>query len=302
MSRHAASRSTPLITSACYVRHAVSEPQACARFVSDIFGLQQVANHDDELDFRSDDRFRTVSLSRDQRDGTSIGIEVWDDAALQDIGERLRAQDFAVRPASPDECRRRYVQSALLADDASGNRIDLVTRPTRSGRRYFPPRDAGIVEFQGVGLRSTDHVRDLAFWRLLGAEVTDWVGDIAYLGIDHLHHRIALYPSRRNGLLYAAFEVEALDQIMQNSYFMQDNQVRIVQGPGRQSASHQIFLHVEGPDGLILSYVNGMAEIGDKPRPARQFPLNATSLCNWGSESKDVPELGAPASSNRSIA
>lgn len=302
MSRHAASRSTPLITSACYVRHAVSEPQACARFVSDIFGLQQVANHDDELDFRSDDRFRTVSLSRDQRDGTSIGIEVWDDAALQDIGERLRAQDFAVRPASPDECRRRYVQSALLADDASGNRIDLVTRPTRSGRRYFPPRDAGIVEFQGVGLRSTDHVRDLAFWRLLGAEVTDWVGDIAYLGIDHLHHRIALYPSRRNGLLYAAFEVEALDQIMQNSYFMQDNQVRIVQGPGRQSASHQVFLHVEGPDGLILSYVNGMAEIGDKPRPARQFPLNATSLCNWGSESKDVPELGAPASSNRSIA
>jgi 2,3-dihydroxy-p-cumate/2,3-dihydroxybenzoate 3,4-dioxygenase len=302
MSRQAANRSTPLITSACYVRHAVSESQACARFISDIFGLQQVAGHDDELAFRSDDRFRTVSLSRDQRDGTSIGIEVWDDAALQYIGERLRAQDFAVRPASPGECRRRYVQSALLAVDASGNRIDLVTRPTRSGRRYFPPRDAGIVQFQGVGLRSTDHVRDLAFWRLLGAEVTDWVGDIAYLGIDHLHHRIALYPSRRNGLLYAAFEVEALDQIMQNSYFMQDNQVRIVQGPGRQSASHQVFLHVEGPDGLILSYVNGMAEIGDKPRPARQFPFNATSLCNWGSESKDVPELGVPASSNRSKA
>ncbi|WGS17821.1 MULTISPECIES: VOC family protein [unclassified Bradyrhizobium] len=284
---------TPLITSVCYVRHTVNEPQACARFISDIFGLQQVASRDGEFAFRSDDRFRTVSLSDDRGDGTSLGIEVWDDAALQEIGEQLRAHGFTARWASPDECQRRYVQSALLADDASGNRIDLVTRPTRSGRRYFPPRDAGIVQFQGIGLRSIDHARDLAFWRLLGAEVTDWVGDIAYLRIDHLHHRIALYPSLRPGLLYAAFEVEALDQIMQNSYFMQENQVKIVQGPGRQPVSQQIFLHVEGPEGLILSYVTGTAEIGDRPRPPRQFPPSATSLCNWGSESKGVPELSA---------
>lgn len=169
-----------------------------------------------------------------------------------------------------------------------------MVRPTRSGRRYFPPRDAGIVEFHGVGLRTTDHVRDVAFWRALGAEISDWVGDIAYLQIDGLHHRIALYPSKRNGLLYAAFEVEALDQIMQNSYFMQESQIKIVQGPGRQAASGQIFLHVEGPDGLIFSYVNGIAELNEKPRLARQFPLTAGSLCNWGSESKDVPELSAP--------
>jgi 2,3-dihydroxy-p-cumate/2,3-dihydroxybenzoate 3,4-dioxygenase len=66
-----------------------------------------------------------------------------------------------------------------------------------------------------------------------------------------------------------------------------------VQGPGREAASRQIFLHVEGPDGLIFSYVNGMAELGEKPRLARQFPLTATSLCDWGSKSKDVPELSA---------
>jgi 2,3-dihydroxy-p-cumate/2,3-dihydroxybenzoate 3,4-dioxygenase len=294
MSESTKNRTTPLIASVCYVRHVVSEPQACARFVSDIFGLQQVADQNGEFAFRSDERYRSVSLSRDQNDGASVGIEIWDGATLEEIGKRLREHSFIVRAANSDECRRRYVYSALLAEDASGNRIDLVTRPTRNGRRYFPPRDAGIVQFQGIGLRSTDHVRDLAFWRLLGAEVTDWVGDIAYLRTDNLHHRIALYPSRRNGLLYAAFEVEALDQIMQNSYFMQENQVKIVQGPGRQSASRQIFLHVEGPDGLILSYVNGMAEMSGSPRPARQFPLTATSLCNWGSESKDVPELSAP--------
>jgi 2,3-dihydroxy-p-cumate/2,3-dihydroxybenzoate 3,4-dioxygenase len=286
-------RATPLITSVCYVRLTVSEPSASARFVSDIFGLQRVADQDGEIAFRSDDRFRTVSLSQNSPDGASIGIEVWDDAALEEIGRRLGELGLTVKQATAIECRRRYVQSALLTADVSGNRIDLVVRPTRSGRRYFPPRDAGIVEFHGVGLRTTDHVRDLAFWRALGAEVSDWVGDIAYLRIDGLHHRIALYPSKRNGLLYAAFEVEALDQIMQSSYFMQESQIKIVQGPGREAASRQIFMHVEGPDGVIFSYVNGMTEFDDKPRLARQFPLTALSLCDWGSESKDVPELSA---------
>ena len=284
---------TPLITSVCYVRLAVSEPNASARFVSDIFGLQRVAGQDGEIAFRSDGRFRTVSLGKNFADGASVGIEVWNENALEQISERLRALAFTVKQASADECQRRYVQSALLTEDASGNRIDLVVRPTQSGRRYFPARDAGIVAFHGVGLRTTDSARDLAFWKALGAEVSDWVGDIAYLRIDGLHHRVALYPSTRNGLLYAAFEVEALDQVMQNSYFMQESQIKIVQGPGREAASRQIFLHVEGPDGLIFSYVNGMAELGEKPRLARQFPRTATSLCNWGSESKDVPELSA---------
>jgi 2,3-dihydroxy-p-cumate/2,3-dihydroxybenzoate 3,4-dioxygenase len=287
-------RAVPLIASVCYVRLAVSEPTASARFVSDIFGLQRVAERDGEIAFRSDDRYRTVSLGNNSAHAPSVGIEVWDDIALDEIGSRLRELGFDARPASPDECQRRYVQSALLAEDASGNQIDLVVRPARSGRRYFPARDAGIVAFHGVGLRTTDHTRDLAFWRALGAAVSDWVGDIAYLQIDGLHHRIALFPSKRNGLLYAAFEVEALDQIMQNSYFMQESQIRIVQGPGREPASGQMFLHVEGPDGLIFSYVNGMTELDERPRLARQFPLTAGSLCDWGSESTDVPELSAP--------
>jgi 2,3-dihydroxy-p-cumate/2,3-dihydroxybenzoate 3,4-dioxygenase len=284
---------TPLIASVCYVRLAVSEPNTSARFMSDIFGLQRVADQDGEIAFRSDDRFRTVGLNQNTTDGTGVGIEVWDDAALEETGTRLRELGFTVKQATASECQRRYVQSALLTADASGTRIDLVVRPTRSGRRYFPPRDSGIVGFQGVGLRTTNQVRDLVFWRAIGAEVTDWVGDIAYLRIDKLHHRVALYPSKRNGLLYAAFEVEALDQIMQNGYFMQESQIRIVQGPGREAASRQIFLHVEGPDGVIFSYVSGMADVDGKPRLARQFPLTANSLCDWGSESKDVPELSA---------
>src|SRR6516225_4346411 len=69
---------TPLITSVCYVRLAVSELNASARFVSDIFGLQRVADQNGEIAFRSDNRFRTVSLGKNPSDGASVGIEVWD--------------------------------------------------------------------------------------------------------------------------------------------------------------------------------------------------------------------------------
>ena len=282
-----------LLNSVCYVRIAGEEPRASARFASEILGLEQVFESDDEVAFRSDSRFRTVSFNADKIDGASIGVEAFDEAALDELERRLRDGGYTSRRAVAQECKRRHFHAAVLTQDASGNRIDFVIRPTQSGRRYFPSRDAGVTQFHGVGLRSKDPSGDLQFWKILGAEVSDWVGDIAYLRIDRLHHRIALYPSRNAGLLYAAFEVESLDNIMQSSYFMQERQVRIVQGPGRQPASRQIFLHVEGPDGIIFSYVNGMEELDGRRRSARQFPRVAESLCAWGSQSWDVPELSA---------
>src|SRR3954464_12086229 len=104
-------RATPLVPSVCYVRLAVSEPSASARFVSDIFGLQRVADQDGEIAFRSDDRFRTVSLGPDSPDGASVGIEAGEDTALEEIGRRLRENGFAMKEASVSECQRRYVQS-----------------------------------------------------------------------------------------------------------------------------------------------------------------------------------------------
>lgn len=282
-----------LATSICYVRLAVRDLDAGARFASEIFGLQRVAEQDGDIAFRSDNRFRTVSFVSDEADGGSVGVEMWDELALESVSRQLDEAGFPVRRASQSECARRYVEAAWLVRDGSGNSIDLIVRPRQSGRRYFPSRDAGIMQFHGVGLRTVDSARDLVFWKILGARVSDWVGDIAYLQIDELHHRVALYPAARNGLLYAAFEVEGLDQIMQNSYFVQERQIKILQGPGRESASQQIFLHLQGPDGSIFSYVNGMAVPGEKPRRPRQFPFTNESLCNWGSVSTDVPELRA---------
>ena len=72
-------------------------------------------------------------------------------------------------------------------------------------------------------------------------KVTDRVGEITYLGIDQKHHRVVLYPSDKAGLVYVSYGVESMDAIMQSNYFVQERQIKIVHGPGREPASGQIF-------------------------------------------------------------
>ncbi|MBR0899041.1 VOC family protein [Bradyrhizobium tropiciagri] len=277
----------------CYVRLGTRAIEESARFATEILGLQRVTTDNGEAAFRSDALSHRICLTKESPDDQSVGIELLDETFIAPARDTLEARGFVVRDATADECRRRFVRQALITMDGSGNSIELVARPAHSGRRYFPSRDAGIVGFQGVGLRSTNLARDLEFWTtVLGANVADRVGDVCYLQIDARHHRIALYPSERKGVLDVSLEVESLDCVMQSKYFLQDRQVRIVHGPGKETASDQVFLRFLSPDGYVFSYVHGMQDVDLKRRP-RQYQLRPESFCSWGSEASDLPELAA---------
>lgn len=274
----------------CYVRLAVTQPQIAAAFATEILGLQHVSNKLEPFLFRSDERYHTLCLADGSR-RSSIGIEISDESELDRVAKDLARDGFAAREATTEETAKRFVRRALIVEDATGNEIDLVLRPALSGRRYFPSRDAGITRLQGVGLRSTALSDDLKLWTaILGARVTDRVGEVTYLGIDQKHHRVVLYPSDRAGLVYVSYGVESMDAVMQNSYFVQEHQIKIVHGPGREPASGQIFLRFAGPEGYVFSYGYGLRDIDARHRP-RQFTLEASSLCEWGSECIDIAEL-----------
>ncbi|MCS3448580.1 MULTISPECIES: hypothetical protein [Bradyrhizobium] len=273
----------------CYVRLAVREPQPAAAFAADILGLQPVPDKQALL-FRSDDRYHTLSLVPATA-SSSVGIEVSGQAALDRVEQALQKSGFTARRADPDECRQRFVRDALIVRDASGNEIDLVLRPAQSGRRYFPSRDAGITGLQGVGLRSLTLKDDQQFWSsILGARISDWAGDVTYLRLDRKHHRLALYPSDRAGILYVSYGVDSLDAIMQGHYFVQERQIKILHGPGREPASGQIFLRFEGPEGYVFSYTHGLKDVDPDHHP-RQFSAHPSSLCEWGSPCQGIPEI-----------
>jgi 2,3-dihydroxy-p-cumate/2,3-dihydroxybenzoate 3,4-dioxygenase len=274
----------------CYVRLAVVQPQVAATFITEILGLQHVPNKLEPFLFRSDERYHTLCLT----DGTprpSIGIEIAGEPELDRVAEALTSGGFSAREATTDQCAKRFVRRALIVEDATGNEIDLVLRPAMSGRRYFPSRDAGVIGLQGVGLRSSAIKDDVRLWTtILGARVTDRVGEVTYLSIDQKHHRVVLYPSDQAGLVYVSYGVESMDAVMQNSYFVQERQIKIMHGPGREPTSGQIFLRFAGPEGYVFSYGYGLRDIEPHHRP-QQFTLESTSLCEWGSECDEIVEL-----------
>lgn len=277
-----------LICGMAYVRAAIDDVQRSAAFAEGFLGLEPAGILDDEHGFRTDLRRRTLSFFDGTPMATRVGVEVRSDAELDQACKRLVDVGFEAIESeiSAADLARRVVATR----DGSGNRIDLVVGSTVTSKRPLPRRDRGITGLQGVGLRSRDLRRDVEFWAALGCAVSDWAGDVTYISLDHHHHRVALYPSNEGGLLYTALEVESFDHLMQASYEAPAHNVSVVQGPGRQPASRQQFLHLTGPANAVFSLVHGIAEI-DREHQPRQFETGPSGLCSWGSVSHDVPEL-----------
>jgi 2,3-dihydroxy-p-cumate/2,3-dihydroxybenzoate 3,4-dioxygenase len=275
-----------------YVRLGTRDVDAAARYATTVLGLEEAGRDAGAVYLRSDARDHTlVYFEGDPADHT-VAFEVADGDALDAAAAEIEAHRLPVRLGTREECELRRVERFLRFSDPSGNGVDLVVRPFHSGRRYFPARDAGVTGFSHVGLRTTDAVRDEAFWtRVCNARVSDRIGPAPLLRIDAVHHRIALFPSTYAGVQHVNHQVEGVDDIMRACYFLRERGVRIVFGPGRHPTSSAIFLYFEGPDGMVYEYSTGVRSITDEAsyRP-RQFPFAPSSFCMWGSR-PDIPEF-----------
>ncbi|OGA37631.1 MAG: hypothetical protein A3G26_04540, partial [Betaproteobacteria bacterium RIFCSPLOWO2_12_FULL_65_110] len=210
------------------------------------------------------------------------------------IGAELENAGHPVHYGTREECEQRRVKQFLAFRDPTGNKHEVVVRPYHSGPRYFPSRDAGITHFSHIGLRTSDAPRDEVFWtRLLNARVSDWIGDAPLLRVNTIHHTLALFPSPYPGVQHINHQVEDFDDIMRSYYFLREQGVKIVFGPGRHPSSSACFLYFEGHDKMVYEYSVGVKHIqpGEEAsyRP-RQFPFAPESFCMWGSK-PDIPEF-----------
>ena len=270
-----------------YVRLGTPDLDRALNFASRIVGLELVGRDDDQAWFRSDYRDHTLVFTAGDEADQTLGIEVRDQASLESARADLEAAGLSATAGDEAGRKARKVKDYITFMSPGGLRIDLVLRPLHSGWRYFPARDAGIMSFHGVAIRSTDIEGDERLWTaVLSGLVSDWVGEAAYIRIDDRHHRIALHPSTTGGLLEVQFEIEGLDQLMQNAYWLRSAQVKLLHGPGRQPASGQIFVTFQGVDSVAFGYVaEGDRFAPDQPqRLPRQFAHARSSFCAWSSE------------------
>jgi 2,3-dihydroxy-p-cumate/2,3-dihydroxybenzoate 3,4-dioxygenase len=254
-----------------YVRLGTRNLPAAVDFAQRILGLQLIERNDEQATFRSDFRDHTLVYEVGDPMQQSVGLEVRTQATLDRAIAALAATGITATAAHAQALARRKARAMASFRDHSGNTFELVVRPQTSGWRYFPSRDAGVTLFNG--------------------QVSDWVGDAAFIRFDDAHHRLALHPSSRAGVLAVEYAVEGMNQIMQAMYFLQSAQVKIVHGPGRRPTSDQMFLTFAGPDDMLFSYVaEGVRIADDGAHRPRQFARKRLSFCAWGSEST-IPEF-----------
>jgi 2,3-dihydroxy-p-cumate/2,3-dihydroxybenzoate 3,4-dioxygenase len=275
----------------CYVRLGTRDLAGADHFVTELVGLQRCRDTGDSRSYRSDDRDHTlVYFEGDPRDQT-VGFEVRSQAELAAARTILGDAGIESRWGTREDCALRSVDSFLTFRDPTGNSIDLAFRAGAASHDFVPTRDAGIIGLSHVGLRTTDAVRDERFWTdVLGARVSDRIGDAALLRIDEVHHKIALFPTTHAGLQHINHQVACIDDVMRSWYFLRKNGVPIVFGPGRHPTSGAVFLYFEGPDGVIFEYSTGVRTIlteEEATHRPRRFPASAESFCMWGA----VPEI-----------
>ena len=275
-----------------YVRLGTADLEGAITYASRILGLPVVRREGQSVYFRSDYRDHTlVYFEGDPKEHTA-GFEVDDHAALDAACALLEAMKVRVQVGNADECEQRHVSAFANFCDPTGNSIDLVVRPHQSSVRYLATRDAGITGFSHIGLRTTDAARDEKFWcEVMNARVSDRIGVAPLLRINPVHHTLALFPSAFAGVQHINHQVESIDDIMRSYYFLKQQGVKIVFGPGRHPTSSAMFLYFEGPDGMVYEYSCGVRSIADEAgwRP-RQYPFTPESFCMRGSK-PDIPEF-----------
>lgn len=277
-----------------YVRLGTRDLDSATRYARSVVGLELGREEAGARYFRSDGRDHTLVYFEGDPSDHTVGFELRDQAALESAAVQLDAAQVVVQIGSAEECEQRRVKAFINFRDLTGNSIDLVVQPFHSGRRHWPSHDAGITGFSHIGLCSTDPVRDEKFWTgVLGAKVSDRIGPSPLMRIDEVHHKIALFPSRKAGIQHVNHQVASIDDVMAAYYRLKEAGVRIVFGPGRHPTSGACFLYFEGPDGMIYEYSTGVRLITAEQEAdyqPRQFPMANTSFCMWGSK-PDIPEF-----------
>ncbi len=276
-----------------YCHVGTADVPAAVEFCTKMVGLEHVRSEGGREFFRGDSRDHTLVYFKGEPTDHTVGFELLTSVEIDAAVGELKANGLEVHVGTPEECAWRRVERFIRFKDLAGTKIELVWRPFHSGRRYFPSRDAGIFEFNHIGLCVTDLQRDEKFWTtVFNWKVADRIGPAPLLRIDGVHHKMALFPTDRSGIQHINHQVHAVDDIMRNWYFLKGKGIEVVFGPGRHPTSGAVFLYFAGPDGLTYEYSQGVKRDCDDPNyHPRQFPFDPSGFCMWGSK-PNIKEFG----------
>lgn len=206
-----------------------------------------------------------------------IGLQIEADDSLATEAKRLAGTGLKAELVSdvfPG------VRQAISLEDPDGFRLFLYGEEDQNDRPYSthgvrPDKIGHVATF------CTDYRRQEQFFGdMLGFKSSDWIEDVfVFMRCNADHHVLNFLNSDRPGLFHFAFELRDWSHIGRACEILGENGQRVIWGPGRHGAGHNIFTYHRDPDGNIVELFCDLDRMSNDaqgywdPRPHhRNFP------------------------------
>lgn len=266
-----------------YVALNVTDIERSRAFYENVVGLQYSGTNDEgHVFFRCSLDHHNIVLCPSVRPGLKrIGVEMQDEAALDELAAQLRRHDIPCYEV-PEAERAAWHQGRTLrmSDPTTTAVFEFYSNVRLFGGQPYAPSHTKIQRIGHLVMKSPNFARAVQFWtQVLEFKISDQIGDsVCFLRFhpNPYHHGIGIGQGATNLLHHVNFMVTEVDDIGKAISRFAREKVAIVNGPGRHPASGSMFLYYLDPDGLTLEYSFGMEEFPEhgfrKPRVFEHIP------------------------------
>ena len=299
------------VTQLGYLGIGVSDLARWGHFATDVLGLEaNGSGADGSMFLRMDEYHHRFILQPNGADDLAFtGWEVRDQAALIEIGDRLRADGVQVTAATPEEARARRVVEYLKLKDPSGIPTEIYYGPLMNFEHPFKsqrPLAGFVTGEQGLGhivVNVDDSAKSLRFYRdLLGLRISDFIDlksrssgqsiSLTFMHCNPRHHSIAfgVIPAPRR-LMHFMMQCRHVDDVGSTYYLCQDRGIEISGTLGRHTNDHMMSFYLRTPSGFEVEYGWGARIVDDATWQVQKH--EAPSI--WGHRGSLVPQSRKPA-------
>jgi 3,4-dihydroxy-9,10-secoandrosta-1,3,5(10)-triene-9,17-dione 4,5-dioxygenase len=302
---------TNLLKSLGYVTVQTADIDRWRHFAFKVLGFAEGAGPDDSaLYLRMDERAARIIVVPGEVDRiVTIGWEVRDRAALEDVKSALDAAGTPYKQLSLDEADERRVEEVIAFDDPAGTSLEVfhgavldhspvvtpfgarfVTGEQGLGHVVLPALDVnGVFDFYTtvLGFKSRGAFR---------VPVPKEFGPVRvrFLGINERHHSLAICPAttlRDPGLVHLMVEVDSLDAVGQALDRVNTDGFQLSSTLGRHTNDKMVSFYVRAPGDWDIEFGTEGMRVDESYYTAEEITADSYWGHQWVS---DLPAAMRP--------
>lgn len=263
---------------------------AQAEFYTDRWGLEPI-----------DEAAQDLFMRGEGPDHHVLTLHASEDAGLDHFAFEVSQRDDIDRAADifanqgieivtpPTQDLEPGVARAIRFKDPEGNVVELIAGVDQI-RDAYGARDVKPQSLNHVVLHARDRAGMERFYGdTLGFKLSDTLADfMTFWRCNANHHSIAFVTAHgdQSGLNHAAFDVKDWQDLMRGVFFLGEQGVRRMWGPGRHLAGNNLFAYYFDPEGNVVEYTTEVQQISNADYVPPVRPLIADQ---WGSRPPGMP-------------